>query len=439
MVLSRFIVANTFASLFRIILNNYTKMKKLLLSAAIVANVFSLQAQDSETVSIGAGYAHQTYYNLTTGDTTVVAKEAYHLAYSLTGLSSTIRINDVVGMELYTWPNGDYTEWANVDTVGMSQWTSMINSDQSWDLGAFSQNMDPSDQFDMGWGAYNMSTHTVLGDSIFVLVMPNGAYKKIMIESLASGVYSTKIADIDGGNETTFTLDKSNFSGKEFAYYNLDSMTALDLEPASESWDLLFTQYGANIPGFGAYPSTGVLFHKSNKGQKVTGEDEETYDTYDTADFVSSINTIGYDWKSINMSTFQWEIADTTLYFVEDQKGNIWKLVFTGFGGSSDGNYEFNKTLLYDNTVSVKEVVEVIEVKVYPNPVNTGGDIVLEMGQQEDVQISVINMNGQVVERSALGSVLDQTTVSTQNLTQGIYLVRIETAEGISTLPISVQ
>lgn len=414
-------------------------MKKLILSTAIAANAFTLQAQEAETVSIGAGYAHQTYYNLSTGDTTEVSKESYHLAYSLTGLSSTIRINDVIGMELYTWPNGDVSDWTNVDTIGMAQWPSMINSDVAWDLGAFSQNSDPSNQFDLGWGAYNMSTHTVVGDSIFVMAMPDGSFKKLVIESLASGVYSTKIADIDGANEVTFTVDKANFSGKEFAYYNLETMTALDLEPASDSWDLLFTQYGANIPGFGAYPSTGVLLHGAVRGQKVTGEDEATFTTYDTADFVSDINTIGYSWKSINMSTFQWEILDTTLFFIEDQKGSIWKLVFTGFGGSADGNYEFDKTLLYDNTVSVHEVAETIEVKAFPNPVHNGSALTLEMGQQEQVEITIINMSGQVVERSVAGNVMDQTQLSTENLNRGIYLVRIETASGVSTLPISVQ
>ena len=44
----------------------------------------------------------------------------------------------------------------------------MYNSDTSWNYGAFVMNQS-SDMFDYGWGVYNIQTHHIIGDSVFLI------------------------------------------------------------------------------------------------------------------------------------------------------------------------------------------------------------------------------------------------------------------------------
>ena len=145
---------------------------------------------------------------------------------------------------------------------------------------------------DLGWGNYSFITHYVTADSLFVVKLPSGSYKKLWIDRLASGVYYFTYADLDGSNEVSETVTKSDFTNKNFAYYSIDSQTELDREPANDSWDLLFTKYttmlnygGAQMP----YGVTGVLSNAGVEVNKVSGIHKLEADTTDGS-FSSNIS-----------------------------------------------------------------------------------------------------------------------------------------------------
>ncbi|MDZ7846148.1 MAG: hypothetical protein U5L96_04980 [Owenweeksia sp.] len=55
----------------------------------------------------------------------------------------------------------------------------LTNSYNTWMRGAFDANRDTSNASDFGWGAYNVTTHLIEGDSIYILKTTNDNYKAI--------------------------------------------------------------------------------------------------------------------------------------------------------------------------------------------------------------------------------------------------------------------
>lgn len=405
-------------------------MKTHLLSVGIALAALASNAQPTDdSVSIVAGYANQTWYSLENGTIESAPKSEWDLAFEINGFASSIRLNHVNGNELWVYPHGDTADWNALDTSGIDAWPLLFNSDTSWARGAFNVNAKVGNDFDLGWGVYNMVTHHVVGDSIY-LINQNGTYKKLWIVSLASGSYTFRLADLDGSNEVERSLQKTAYPAKSFGYYSIASDAFLDREPISTDWDLLFTQYAAIIPIFGGYPSTGVLQNNGVKVAKVYPvEDAKTFMDFESGDFQTEINSIGYGWKSINMSTFQWDIADSTVYFVESMQGAIWKLVFTGFGGSANGKYYFTKEKLVDE--EPKGLAEQNDqntlFEVYPNP-TTGGMINVVFQNTGTTQLTLCDSHGRLVRQHQISSAGLQThTLHTNGLPVGLYFLSMQT------------
>src|SRR5690606_37705936 len=140
-------------------------------------------------------------------------------------------------------------------------------------------------------------------------------------------------------------------------------------EPESAGWDLYFTRYteminmgGGEIP----YVVTGVLINEDVQAVRVDSVDQENYEDYQNHTLTTVKNTIGYDWKSYNSDEGAYVVDDSTVFFVADRSGNIWKLVFTGFD-NAEGSFILSKQLL--ETTSIAEGLETIaSVTTYPNP-----------------------------------------------------------------------
>lgn len=227
------------------------------------------------------------------------------------------------------------------DTTGIGGWTKLYNSYETWMQGAFDANRDPNNAMDFGWGSYDVSTHLITGDSIYIIKTQDGDYKAISIDQISSGVYSVTHSDLDFSNKVTKTLDRSNYTGKNFFYYSIDNDVVKDLEPNSFDWDIVFSRYLIMFPGFGGYPVAGVL---SNDGVQVSqvelaqGVNAALTDTV-AFPFSDNISTIGYDWKSSGPTGTT--IHDTLFYIVKDQDGDMNILTLSAYGGSGTGDFSF--------------------------------------------------------------------------------------------------
>lgn len=412
-------------------------MKKLIpvIIALFTAPIVNGQVVN-DIVSLGSGYADQVWYSLENDEQGSSPKNNWDLAFGVSPQGSTIHINPAVGTQLWVYPNGDTADFATVDTTGISGWASLSNSDTSWYYGAFDMTINPNDPFDLGWGNYDMITHYVWGDSVYVIKLGNGEYQKFWLERLASGTYYFRHAKLDNSMDMSHSLAKANYSGKNFGYYSLQGHNAVDREPANNTWDLTFTQYSAILPGFGPYLVTGVLQNAGVEAVKVYPvNDPATYTDWVSQTFNSEINVLGYDWKSFNMQTFQYDIEDSTVYFVKDLDSAYWKVIFTGFGGSSTGDFEFTKEKI--STVGINEQSGSF-FSVYPNPAREQLNIVLDT--QDQVEVALYNMSGQKV----YSEVLNQTGFRTEqinlpSLNSGLYILQVQGANWSKSEKVSIQ
>lgn len=400
------------------------KLVTLITSALLTTALF---AQTSVTVTTGPGNTVQTFYSLQNGEQANVPLAEWDLAFEIGGFTASILANTAKGMLVYKAPFS-VEQWTSVDTTGMSaSWTAAHNSDLTWSAGALNQGLT-EDEFDLGWGVYNMITHTVVGDSLFVVKLGNGQWKKLRIDGLATSTYTFTWANIDGSNEQTGSLNKTTYMGKNFGYFSLENNTELDREPATASWDLLFTKYIAFVPT--AYGVAGVLSNKNTTVLQVDGVDPANAEWWGET-FSQDINTIGYDWKIFNMTTFQYEYAEDRTYFVQDQVGNIWKLLFTGYGGGSTGDMTFTQELV--SATSIGENTTDGTVLVYPNPAHGQAQLIVDMPAANAV-LTVNDLSGKLVMQQQLSGLngLSLRSIDVSGLDQGLYVVRLK-GEGVSS------
>ena len=404
-------------------------MKKILLTYSLILLFLCSYSQNSDSVILNSSYTNQSFYNLNDGEIANIDNTNWDLAFSSSGYGSAIRINAQAGVELFVYPNGDINDWNSVDITNINNWSSIINSDTTWTIGAFNATSDPTNSLDLGWGVYSTITHHITGDSIHIIKLSNGDYKKLQMIKLSSGVYDFKYANIDGSNEVTTNVSKSNYTSKNFGYYSLTNEAELDREPDSDSWHILFTKYVSEIYPGTNYAVTGVLTNKDIEVAKAEGVDISNVN-YNSYSFSSQINTIGYNWKSYNMSSFSYDIVDSLCFFIKDDFGSIWKLQLTGFEGSSSGKINFN----IENILSASDnVLDKNVFAIYPNPTKSKE---IKIIYDLNYSISSLNkldfydLNGKLVKSLKLANNgFFERDVNLYDLKSGIYFVSLITDE----------
>ncbi|MAX68806.1 MAG: hypothetical protein CMP60_03845 [Flavobacteriales bacterium] len=378
---------------------------------------FNIQSQN-QNISMNSGYINQSFYSMQNGEVLNIANDNWDIAFSTDAFSSTIRINDGKGAQLYTYHLGDTSDW---DIINMSTpnilYNPMYNSDITWEIGAFDVNTTSG--FDYGWGVYNLQTHHIIGDSIFLIQTVNGNWKKIWIKSKESGEYFLKYANLDGTDIVNTSIQAANYNNKRFVYYSLDQDIVKDREPELSEWDISFTKYITPVQGT-PYPVTGVL---SNVGIKIAKAINIAapfnYIDFSSHTFMEDINSIGYDWKTYQGSYI---VDDNRCYFVKDYSNNIWRIIFTSFEGTISGNIEFNTELI--GSINSLENDLQKNFKIYPNPASSDVNIIYETNR--DVKLEIHDLNG----RRIFNTILQKQDFSTVNIplynfNKGIYIISI--------------
>jgi len=360
-------------------------------------------------IDLGSGYANDVWYSFKNGVVLTSPNDNWDIAFSTDAQEAGIRINSQKGMALWVVKNSDEDSWEDpIDTTGMSDtWTQGFNSEEQWSLGAFNLGMDGFvTGGDFGWGAYNMVTHSITGNKVFVLKLNEDTYKRIMVDGLKSGVYTIKWADLDGSNEMTKDVPKASFSEQMFAWLDMGNNIFVDREPDFKNWDLVFGKYTALIPmgptQVVPYGVTGVRMNRSYRAAMVENvpTDESTAPTLNDENYSGEITAIGSDWKKLDYDTFKYVILDSLSYFVtnsmdDDPTPNIMKMVFKTFDGSSTGKLTFE---LNGSASSVDFVESTEYFRVYPSITSSNTVITVESILNlniENSSISIVNMMGE--------------------------------------------
>jgi hypothetical protein len=295
----------------------------------------------TEALSMGAGYTNDIYYRLSDGMTTIVPRTDWDIAFSVSPREAAILINGASGVTLKAYPVSGWSWDTAIDTTGYSTWAFLNNSDTTWTEGAF--NMNATDFPNYGWGDYDMVSHNVNGVSLYLITTREGTMKKIWIEKKFSveQKYIFRYANIDGTDEQDITLDMAGMTNN-FDYFSIDTNSEIDREPDATTWDLVFTKYIDNSIN---YPVTGVLQNIDITAQ-VGDATDISPDKMPEAGYLTDMSTIGSDWKTIDMTTYQYSIDESKVYYVKDRDNNIYRIQFKTFEGSSSGNLSFDISTL---------------------------------------------------------------------------------------------
>jgi len=390
-------------------------MKSIFTFLFLLFATTSVFSQTPVNVATGGNYANDVYYSFSNDILKTAPRSSWDIAFKTNQMSVSVLANNGNQVVVYTWPKGTINSWETLDTTGMA-WKPMYNSITDWEYGAFNANTVPGNAFDYGWGTYNMTTHNITGDSIFIIKIANGSFKKFVIKqkNAIQNLWSFRYANLDGKNDTTITLDGDNYKGKTFIHYSIESNKVVEQEP-SERWQLVFTRYfDYNIP----YYVTGVLANSGVKIQQVDGVSQSSFENYKTSDFNKKLSEIGSDWKKFTGTGYS--VTPDVVYFVQDTAGvdkSIWKLYFTGFSGSATGTYSFVKKNL--GVTGINSISE-RNLTVYPNPASNELNVIHDFNG--DTEIIVYNISGQPVfkTQNIESSGLNKNTLNINALPAGI-------------------
>lgn len=397
----------------------YTLLSCSILSVLVSQVQPKVQAQEIiyDSVTLGEGNANMSFYSIANGELMQVPLADWHLALDVRPMGSTARINGGMGLKLFRY--GSLAEW---DEVNLDTWIpneQYRNNQTDWSDAAFSQGGDG--MFDLGWGVYDVVTHIVSSDVMYLVQLPDESWKKVALLSLANGVYELQFANLDGTDSFNISIDKADYEGQLFAYCNLVSGTVENLEP-SEPWDIVFFTYEDEVAPGNYYPVTGGLIHPNVTVQQSEGLDDPFLDgSYSFDSFSLETNVIGHDWKTyVPMEGYA--IESNRCYFVTDSYGDIWRLVFTGFGGSATGEITFG--LLEEGAVDVAEA-KGNHWRIFPNPISSNQALVIEADGAKYVRI--FNASGSlVIEQQLTGS----HRLTLPQLTSGLYIVQLTDGDG---------
>ena len=403
-----------------VILAFFTSIQSTSMAQAVLIN---------DSVVMGPGYANEIYYNMSDGVVSSYLRNSWDIAIRSRIMSSSIITNDGTNVILYTYPKADTSGWATLDTAGYKTWKAMYNDPDDWENGAFSRNATGG--LDFGWGIYNTTSHHIKGDSLYVIQLRDGSFRKLWIQLKKAGedmVYF-RFANIDGSDEHNITLDCNYYTAKDFIGYSLITNEIVDYQPDIASWDIVFTKYMSVQQGETGvdtvYPVTGVLNNEEVYAEKFmhVGPDFTGYDPYG---WDSTRASIGYDWKSFTGTGYA--VADSLTYFVKTRAGDVYKLVFTKFAGSSSGKIFFRKWKVAG--VGLDEYQDETKIRINPNPVTDWFDIIFNEPIQDPVTITLIDITGKSIYQKYIPGTGTKFTVHVPDAVPGLYLLKVFSEKG---------
>ena len=395
-------------------------------------------------IEYGEVYIYQTYYQLSDDTKTQVRNKTWDIAFSTSTQDAAIFVNEATGLEenrieLYATGVSEFDIHFNADAFS----DLLFNEEITWAKGAFNSIADPNSPFDFGWGKYNPTTHEVEGNQVFILQLRDGTWRKLKIESLKRNTYEFRFANLDGSNEIIQTIDLATAPDGQFVYFSLLNNETVQTVPAD--WDLVFTRYitplDDNDGGLLDYSVSGALSGNGVQVAEAQGVDPKTAQHFDYP-FESQIDVIGFDWKDIDIDNVVWSIYEDRAYFVLTEQGDLWKIIFIDFEGSSTGVAVFEKEYLGSFTSSTDETSFIEGFEVFPNPVLAEANIAFSVKEKSQVNLRLFNVLGQVFWQQSMTTQqgLNALVLPDLHLPKGNYFLSLDTpSDEMTTKQITIQ
>ncbi len=430
------------------------KLKSTLLTVAVaIGSQVNAQTWVADSVEMGASYANDVFYNIMNGSDATEAANNWDIAFQITSFSepmfnASVRANhnkrDVQVYSLHKQASVHFGNLTPSDTM-VAYGDQLLNEDSTWGTGAFTTNRDMTNPLDYGWGTYDMNTHNLNGDSLY-LVKAGGVFYQLWIQkyvSIGNVGYWFRVARWDGTGSVSDSIKRvAPYNNRLFAYYNMSTGQFLDREPSRSDWHIMFTQYlkdrvfGANPNKYQNY--VGVLSNLKVRVAKVTGVNPSTvtssnYMMY-TPNASEYTNTIGDDWKHF---AGMWTVAPDTSYIIMPDTANgqqeYYHLQFTRFDGTATGKIVFETRKLAAVNLSVNDVNGTAATySIYPNPAQNVINIMVDAKQAgKNTVLAVTDVTGKVVvtQPVQLSAGVNAYSVDMSSFPAGMYIVTVNNSQ----------
>ena len=426
-------------------------MKQIFTLLIVLGFSFNISAQSfsEDSVSLGAGYNFQSFYDMETGEVENISNTNWTLSFSVGSQTSSIYLNGGNGVELYATPadTGDFGN--NLDTTNyLSNWNRLYDDNTTWDGSAFEAEATGGAYpiINYGWGTYDANNnHKVTGDAVFLLKTGSGDFYKFWIQLKNVSEWTFRYATINNSWDTTIVYDCTPHLDRNFVYYSLDQKVFNSIEPVNTTWDILFREYLGDfgVAGGGYHTTAAVL---ANKGIEVAEAVNLAPADANHASqiFDDVVNEIGHDWKNFDFMTSQWTLTDSLSYFVKKADGNIYQIYFTDFEGSMTGKVKFNTKQVHDVTaVSIRNnEVFISDFTVYPNPSHGNTNIIYTpLGSTSNLTLTITDITGKEIQSNVVDSSagLKAYSIDCSNWHSGIYLVSLKSDQKVVTKKLIVK
>ncbi|MCH2022536.1 MAG: T9SS type A sorting domain-containing protein [Saprospiraceae bacterium] len=414
-------------------------MKTIALTPVFCLFYILSYAQTTHNISMGSSYSNGQFYNLNTDITTSFQHSNWDIAFSVHGTTDAgIFINEGASYsgtppKLYLIPNKTFNDNITNNDLG----DELKNAEIDWSNGAFNSIKVSTNPFDYGWGAYNMTNHSISGTALFAIELSSGSYKKIIVDSLINGTYYFQYADFDNSNLQQKTISKSNFTNQTLAYFSFATNNTVNIEPAT-GWDWLLTRYETLIDYNGTptpYNVGGII---TNKDVEVVMADNINPATVDPANYTTSndnLTLIGHDWKDYSFGA-GWIVDTDRVYFVKTTDNTLYKIQFIDFQGSSTGTGTFQKTNLgtVSPIIELNNVSPIASYNVFPNPANNILNLTFELKDYTskiEIKISDIlgrtHINQEITGKNGLNGI----EININDLIPGNYILTFQSNDFI--------
>lgn len=437
-------------------IDNIMKTKSIFTAVALFfVGMVHAQKVTTDTVIMGAGYANQVFYSLQTGAKTANAMGSWHIAHTSNTRDNCIRANHAAGVNVYAYPNGDNSAYANFDTTGWRNWPTFMNDIHKHELGAFNQQVNKNNPWDFSWGVYDAGSHTVKGDSLYLITLSSGgkvvAFIKFMpIAQYPNGDFTFRY-DYIGGTKDFAVIDTIKQSAAKNGTYKYFHFTnkQVTLEPTNGMWDLNFTRYYEptfNGTSYVPYLVVGVESRvglKIAKIEMVTWDDlknspmtyhNQALDTTGGEGYRVDLTRIGSKWKVFNGTGY--DLVQDLNYLVESSDSNVYGLQFTGFVGSSMGRIILNRSMLISKIPGSTRNLLKNQVNIFPVPAQN--QLYIRPIASTKVEgITLRSLDGRIVRTASNICSENVAQLNLSDLSAGQFIIEVKTSNGVQSQIIS--
>ncbi|MCF4100366.1 hypothetical protein L1I30_01690 [Gillisia sp. M10.2A] len=179
---------------------------------------------------------------------------------------------------------------------------------------------------------YEVGTETAETGAVDITDEPRG-WMKIRVLRSDNG-YTLQYAPLDSDSHSEVNISKD--ATYNFQYFSLVEEKEVVAQPKQGEWDLLFTVFTNEIPGFGSYGYADFIVTNRLDGVKSYQVESETIayseftsENVDTSLFEEDQRAIGSKWRNGGGPGTLPSLKENIYFVVKDPAGNNYKLKFT--------------------------------------------------------------------------------------------------------------